>query len=66
MSSGLRNRLIEPVSNALKTSGVDQRTSDRIMEMLFAAIRALKYKDIISIAPSVSVGGDPQVSGATS
>jgi hypothetical protein len=66
VSSGLRNRLIEPVSAALRSSGVDKRTSDRIMDMLFAAIRALNYKDIVSIVPSVSVGGDPQVSGATS
>jgi hypothetical protein len=66
VSSGLRKRLIEPVSAALNSSGVDQRTSDRIMEMLFAAIRALQYQDIISIAPSVTVGGSPQVSGASS
>jgi hypothetical protein len=66
VSSGLRRGLVEPVSAALTSSGVDKRTSERIMEMLLAAIRALMYKDIVSIAPSVTTGVDPQVSGATS
>jgi hypothetical protein len=64
MSSEVRDRLIEPVSAALTSSGVEKRTSDRIMGMLFAAIRALKYRDIVAIAQSVSVGGDPEVAGA--
>jgi hypothetical protein len=64
VSSELRGRVIEPVSAALRSSGVDERTSDRIMDMLRAAIRALQYRDIVSITQSVLVGGDPQVLGA--
>ena len=65
-SSVLRERLMAPVSAALASSGVDRRTSDRIMEMLFAAVRALKYRDIVSIAQSVSAGGESHISKATS
>jgi hypothetical protein len=65
VSSELRERLIEPVAAALRSSGVDKRTSDRIMDMLLAAIRALQYRDIVSIAQSVTADGDPQISGAT-
>ena len=65
-SSELQERLMAPVSAALGSSGVDRRTSDRIMEMLFAAVRALRYRDIVSIAQSVSAGGESHLSEATS
>jgi hypothetical protein len=51
-SNDIQDQLLEPVSEGLRSSGVDSRVSNAVIEMLSVGLRYLTYMDIESIEVS--------------